>query len=126
MALASDVDVASALGVDSLTSDQSARTPTLLDEASDLVTGYLSPRPIPDPVPDTIRRVVARMVARVIDPSTNSSIVGATSQQYTAGTYQTQATFAPDTRTGSAYLTKTDKISLRRFKFGAVSIATWG
>lgn len=61
MALATEQDVENALGR-SLT--ESEDVTTLLEEASDLVVGYL--RHEPDPVPDPVARTVATMVAAVL------------------------------------------------------------
>ena len=60
MALATSDDVEAALGR-SLTED----VDTLLEEASDLVVGYL--RATPDPVPGAVTRVVATMVVAVLN-----------------------------------------------------------
>lgn len=61
MALASEVHVEDALGrALSVSEDVS----TLLEEASDLVIGYLGYEP--DPVPAPVRRVVATMVVAVL------------------------------------------------------------
>jgi len=60
MALATSDDVEAALGR-SLTED----VDTLLEEASDLVVGYL--HTTPDPVPGAVARVVATMVVAVLN-----------------------------------------------------------
>ena len=76
MALATPDDVAAALRRD-LTSSEEEGLESLLDEASDLVAGYLHPCPIPDPTPAAITRVVAAMAAALL---TRTSIPeGATS-----------------------------------------------
>jgi hypothetical protein len=61
MPLASEADVENALGR-SLTSTEDVST--LLEEASDLVVGYLGYTP--DPVPTPVARVAATMVAAVL------------------------------------------------------------
>ena len=73
MALASEADVEDALGRSlALTEDVS----TLLEEASDLVAGYLGYTP--DPVPSPVARVVATMVVAVITkPATTTADYGA-------------------------------------------------
>lgn len=76
MALATEVDVENALGR-SLT--ESEDVTTLLEEASDLVVGYL--RHEPDPVPDPVARAVATMVAAVL---TKPAV---TTADYDAGGY---------------------------------------
>lgn len=64
MALAGASDVEAALGRD-LVAVELNRVESLLDEASDLVAGYLHPCTVPVPVPGAIKRVVASMVAAV-------------------------------------------------------------
>lgn len=61
MALASVADVEAALGR-VLTQDEDVTT--LLEEASDLVVGYL--RHTPNPVPNPVKRAVATMVVAVM------------------------------------------------------------
>jgi hypothetical protein len=72
MPLASDVDVEAALGRD-LTETEDVST--LLEEASDLVVGYLGYEP--DPAPSPVTRVVATMVAAVLTkPAVNTADYG--------------------------------------------------
>ena len=74
MALATEQDVENALGR-SLT--ESEDVTTLLEEASDLVVGYL--RHEPDPVPGPVARAVATMVAAVLTkPATTTADLDAT------------------------------------------------
>ncbi len=122
MALATNQDVEARLGR-SLSTSELSRVPGLLDEASDLVTGHLRPRPVPDPVPDAVRRVVSRMVARVLESPTDQ--VGMSAQQMSAGPFQVSNTYGPDSRTGGPWLTKQDRITLRPYAFGAVSVRIW-
>ena len=70
MALASLEDIETALRRE-LTATESDGVDGLLETASDLVTGYLFPCPIPDPVPLAITRVVADMAAAVLNPPTS-------------------------------------------------------
>ncbi len=65
MALATQPDVEASLGRP-LSAEEAARVVGLLEEASDLVIGYLHPCPIPDPTPAAIKRVAATMVATSI------------------------------------------------------------
>lgn len=60
--LASDYDVTDALGRP-LTSSESTVVDNLIEQASDLVVGYLGSTP--SPVPGAVTRVVATMVAAV-------------------------------------------------------------
>lgn len=72
MPLASEDDVENALGRPLASSED---VTTLLEEASDLVVGYLGHTP--DPVPDPVSRVVATMVVAVLTkPSTSASDYG--------------------------------------------------
>ena len=72
MALASESDVEGALGR-ALTEAEDVST--LLEEASDLVAGYLGYTP--DPVPSAVARVVATMVVAVLQkPAVNSADYG--------------------------------------------------
>jgi len=69
MALASEVHVEDALGRALTVSEDVS---TLLEEASDLVVGYLGYTP--DPVPAPVRRVVATMVVAVLTkPATTAA-----------------------------------------------------
>lgn len=78
MALATQDDVEAALGR-SLTSTEEGTIDSLLEEASDLVVGYLGNTP--DPVPDAVIRATATVVVAVL---TKPSITVA---NYDAGGY---------------------------------------
>lgn len=78
MALASEDDVEAALGRPFTSSED---VTTLLEEASDLVVGYI--RYTPDPVPEPVSRAVATMVAAVL----TKPVV--TTADYNAGGYNT-------------------------------------
>lgn len=120
MALATQSDVEARLGR-SINPAEQALVPGLLDEASDLVVGYIGPRArLGPPVPDTVARVVSRMVARVLQ--TPAGEVGVTLQQKSAGPYQLSNTYNPDSRNGGPWLTKADKKALRPFKLGGFSV----
>jgi len=118
MAFASDADVAAALGR-SLTSTETTSVATLLEEATDLLTGYLGCAP--DPVPDTVRRVAARVVARVFSQAASAASppVGATQVQQTVGPFSQSTSFQAGTSTGSPWIAAADRIALRPFRCGA-------
>lgn len=127
MAFAESVDVAAALGRD-LSAGEQAQVGTLLDEASDILTGYLGTEP--DPVPDAVKRVCARMVARVFAQAASSSapVVGASQVQQTAGPFTMSSSFATGTSTGAPWIAAADKVALRPFRVrggsGSVSAVT--
>lgn len=114
MALAEANDVAKALQRD-LTSDETASLASgdLLDEASDLVIGYLYPSPVPTPTPAAITRVVAAMAAAVLNRP--SSILPNT-QALTAQPFG--ATFEPGAYSPGPYLTAGFKQRLSPFRLG--------
>lgn len=129
MALATSDDVVAALGR-SLTSAESAVVSNLLDQASDLVTGYLGRWP--DPVPGPVARVTAGMVAAVyLKPSL-------TVADYDASGYSTAREYAqvsvggsPSTPGNNAsgraaetgpWLTKSQRTILSRFREGVRSV----
>lgn len=112
-ALASEDDVRAALRRD-LTEGELTWVDGLLDEASDLVVGYLDPFTMPDPVPGAIARVVGSMVAAVLNRP--ASILPDT-QSLTADSYG--VTFANGTTSPGPYLTEGFKKRLSPFKSGA-------
>lgn len=87
MALASAADVEKALQRD-LTTAEADHVEDQLEEASDLVLGYLGCPSIADPVPGPIVRVVASMVAALL----RSSAVPENTDQITAGEYSLRMT----------------------------------
>lgn len=111
MSLASDSDVENALGR-SLT--ESEDVSTLLEEASDLVAGYLGY--VPDPVPSPVARVVATMVAAVLTkPAVSTS-------DYEASGYNVQREVAvarvgvESATTTGPWLTAALKMRLKPFR----------
>lgn len=115
MALATLVDVATALGRALTTAEEAKATPWL-DEASDLVVGYLHPCPIETPTPPAIARVVAAMVAALLLPTPTTQLPdGATSMA--AGSYSVG--LGPDAAVGpSPVLTARLKMRLRPYRCG--------
>lgn len=122
MPLAAWDDVEAALGRH-LTESESDAVESLLDQASDLVVGYLGWAPSPV-VPDAVTRVVASMVVAVLTkPSVNVS-------DYDAGGYSS-AREAAGVRVGvesatteGPWLTKALKLRLRPYRRGMFTIRT--
>lgn len=113
MAFATQTDVEAALGR-SLTSTEAVSVDTLLDEATDLIIGYLGCTP--DPVPDAVKRVTARMVARVFSQSQIS--VGASQVQETAGPFSRSTSYPAGTSNGAPWISAADKVALRPYRCG--------
>lgn len=114
MALATLADVATALGRP-LTAGEEAKAPPWLDEASDLVVGYLHPCPIAEPTPGPIKRVVAAMVAALLTPTTTANLpTNATS--LAAGPYSVG--LSPDAAGPGPVLTARLKMRLRPYRCG--------
>ena len=121
MALATTVDVQGALRAlqraDLAAALMDADVSELLQNASDLVTGYLWPGEVPTPVPDTIKRVTASVVAvsltrpRELLPETQSL------QADGFG-----VTFTPGAGSPGVYLSAAHKTALRPWKRSAVSV----
>jgi hypothetical protein len=101
-----------------LATAEDAAAPTLLEEATDQLIGYLGCTP--DPVPVAVKRVCARMVARVFAQaaSSNAPTVGASQVQETAGPFSRGASFASGTNTGAPWLAAADKTVLRPHRCG--------
>lgn len=117
MAFADTSDVEAALGRD-LTSAEEASVDTLLEEATDLLIGYLGCTP--DPVADAVIRVCARMVARVFAQAASGSapVPGTTQTQQTAGPFSQSTSFATGSATGSPWLASADKTALKPYRCG--------
>jgi hypothetical protein len=110
MALATGDDVAAALG-SSPTSD----VETLLEEASDLVLGYLH-CPDLDPVPPAVSRVVASMVASALNRAPGMASI-APGDSLTAGPYTASSGASS---AGTVWLTNGLKMRLRPYRCGSV------
>lgn len=123
MALAIRDDVVIRLGRD-LTDDEKEQADGLLDEASAIVEGYCGVDEFDIPVPDSVAIVVSRMVARVLSAVTvdGSSTVGLESVQRGEGPFQQSLKFSSDQSSGGPWLTKIDKLMLRRFRRAVVSV----
>jgi hypothetical protein len=114
MALASEADVESALGRDL---GEAEDVSTLLEEASDLVCGYLGYTP--DPVPDPVARVAATMVAAVLTkPATNNAEYGSNGYNVIRESMTVKVGVESATTTGP-WLTASLKMRLRPFRTAA-------
>lgn len=116
MAFADQDDVEAALGRD-LTPAEEASVDTLLEEAADLLIGYLGCTP-ETPYPDAVVRVNARMVARVYGQAAAGAPVGASQVQQTAGPFSQGVSFPQGVSNGAPWLSATDKIALRPYRCG--------
>jgi len=114
MALASEADVEAALGRDL---GEAEDVSTLLEEASDLVVGYL--RSTPDPVPDPVARVVATMVAAVLTkPASNNAEYGSNGYNVIRESMTVKVGVESATTTGP-WLTRSLKTRLRPYRSAA-------
>lgn len=113
MALASEVHVEDALGRALTVSEDVS---TLLEEASDLVVGYLGYTP--DPVPAPVRRVVATMVVAVLTkPATTASdFTGLTSGYNTSRETAAVRVGVESATTSGPWLTASIKARLRPYR----------
>lgn len=114
MALASASDVESALGR-ALAEDEDVSA--LLEEASDLVAGYLGYSPDPAPLP--VARVVATMVVAVMQkPAVNSADYGVNGYNVARETMPVKVGVESATTTGP-WLTAALKMRLRPYRSAA-------
>lgn len=121
MAFATAVDVVAALGR-SLTSAESAAVDNQLDQATDLVVGYLGATP--DPVPGAVTRVVATMVAAVFTkPAVTTSDYNATGYNVAREVATVQVGTESATTTGP-WLTNALKMRLNPYRVGALKVLT--
>lgn len=115
MALATVADVEAALGRD-LDADEDVDS--LLEEASDLVFGYLGWGEIPDEVPGAVVRVVASIVAAALTaPSVPAYPAGV---QATAGPFSIQV--GSEGGSSKVFLTGALKLRLRPYRTSVVSV----
>ena len=116
MSLAIQDDVRAALRRD-LTENEEVGIEALLEEASDLVRGYLHPYQIPTQTPSPIVRVVASMAAAVLSRPT--AILPET-QSLTADSYG--VTFADGATSPGPRLTAAFKERLRPYRPGLINV----
>lgn len=100
---------------------------TALEEATDLVIGYLE-REYESEIPDAVRRVVARVAMRAfIDNPDNP---GAEAETNLMGPFSHTINWSREAQARDFYLTDSDKIRLDRFKAGflggAGHMPMWG
>lgn len=103
--------------------DEVSHVEILLEEASDLVRAWTG-KDFLSRVPSAVSRVVARMVARSLS-SGGDEPIGMTSENQSAGPFSTNRSFEAGSTDGGVWLSRQDKIKLRRWKGGAFSIKTW-
>ncbi len=114
MPLASEDDVENALGRPLASSED---VTTLLEEASDLVVGYLGYTP--DPVPDPVSRVVATMISAVLTkPATNNADYGSNGYNVARESMTVKVGVESATTTGP-WLTAALKMRLKPYRTAA-------
>lgn len=114
MPLASEDDVENALGRPLASSED---VTTLLEEASDLVVGYLGYTP--DPVPSPVSRVVATMIAAVLTkPATNNADYGSNGYNVARESMTVKVGVESATTTGP-WLTAALKLRLKPYRAAA-------
>ena len=114
MALASEDNVEDALGRPLASSEDVS---VLLEEASDLVVGYLGYTP--DPVPSPVARVVATMVAAVVTkPATNNADYGSNGYNVARESMTVKVGVESATTTGP-WLTAALKMRLKPYRTAA-------
>ncbi|AIM50345.1 head-to-tail adaptor [Mycobacterium phage Omnicron] len=89
----------------------------LLEQASDLVAGYLDPSPVPDPIPSAITRVTAEAAALSLIRPTDIPAEAQTLQADGFG-----VTFAVGGNSPGPYLTAALKLRLKPYRSGMVSV----
>lgn len=114
MALATQADVEKILGRE-LTDQEAESVESQLDEASDLVEGYLRCLVLPTPTPEPIVRVVAAMVAALI---TRPTTTPPNADSVTAGPYAQR--FIEGSTSGGPWLTATLKMRLAPYRCGSL------
>lgn len=102
---------------------------TALDEATDLVIGYLEREYLPeDMIPDAVRRVVARVAMRAFIDSPDNP--GAEAETNLMGPFSHTINWSKEAQARDFYLTDGEKLRLDRFKAGFLSGAghmpMWG
>lgn len=119
MALATSADVVAALGR-ALTATETTAVANQLDQASDLVVGYLGA--YPDPIPGAVARVVATMVAAVFDKPQITIADYDASGYSTAQEYARVAVGQESATSSGPWLTNALKKRLQRYRFGVRSV----
>lgn len=128
--LAAAADVVARLGRP-LTDDEQGRVDGLLEEASDLVVGFLGCTPT-DPIPGPVVRVVSRMVARIFglkygpDDAPEQAISAVNALM---GPFQVNWQYDTDKSDGEPWLSKKDRLKLGPFRCrrraGNVATSKW-
>lgn len=127
--LCDETDVKNRLGGRDLTTEETAGWKGLAEEASVLIEGFLNrtwtdddadDTTVPDAVPRNVRVVCSRMVARCFPngplsgPGTAALPPGTRSFNSSMGPLGHTTTFGSEVEFGQPYLSRNDRISLRR------------
>lgn len=125
MAYANIEDVEKILPEDEEIPEDTDRLQTMLEEATDVVIGYLEREyndededddGVPDDVPPAVRRVVARVAMRnFIDEPWNP---GAESEVNLMGPFSHTLNWSKEVQARDLFLTDMEKMRLERFKLG--------
>lgn len=102
---------------------------TALEEATDLVIGYIEREYGPeDLIPDPVRRVVARVAMRSFIENPDNP--GAEAETNLMGPFSHTINWSREAQARDFYLTESDKMRLERYKqgyfSGAVHMPMWG
>lgn len=130
MAYASTADVEAILPPDeempSSSTSEFLRLEKALDEATDLVIGYLRREyvgeptgeddPVPDDVPGAVRRVTARVALRAFIDSPDNP--GAEAETNLMGPFSHTINWSREAQARDFYLTDSDRLRLDRFRLG--------
>lgn len=117
--LTDQTGVEEALGRE-LTTAEEAKVDNLIDEAGDLLHGYLGVDYRDETsIPGAVARVAARVVARSFEQAASESPFGVEGTTDQAGPFSRTLRFSSGTTSGSVWLDVKDKIKLRPYRVGA-------
>lgn len=117
-------DLERAVG-DAIPEEDRAYAEGLIEEATALVQAWARALPAdPAKMPGSVRLVIARAAARAYVQAT-TGVAGASQFSRTAGPFTQSFSYAEGTTDGGPWLTKADKLILRRWRGGAYTVQCW-